>query len=1071
MPKPFRQLTLAQFAAELAAFPFSRRIKEVHMHHTWKPRKTDYTGVGTIEGMWRFHTRNNGWSDIAQHLSIAPDGTVWTGRDWNKSPASATGHNAGAFMFETIGNFDVGQEKLEGRQRQAVIDVIARVQLRFGLPLESLRFHRQFTDEKTCPGNGIPRAQILEEVRIRRDQITGGRSFAADAPAGAVEASDGIPSSSRTRSVLGVNGGAASPPSSRQRPFADSELDMTYVPPEPAFAEGYSDDDADGYGGGYDDDGAALDGADEAAAYAASANGRDPYGEAGEDEGEPDCGTEGAGGYGASRGADSFGDFDPSLDVAGRGGLTPAEMEALRPHVVNLRQGRFSEGGAMDTSAADVDAMFAGPLRRALDEARGRGEPLRVVFYAHGGLVSEARGLRYAHDVAAWWKQNRVYPIFFVWETGLWETLSQLLRGRRGLERGISDVSDRLLEETARVAGGPKIWGGMKYSAERSVGSDGGARYVAHKLGAFVAAAGHAVEIHGVGHSAGAILLSWFIPEAVNAGAGGFRTVSLLAPAIRADAFVDRLGPLLGGGTAVRSLAVFTMSRSYELRDHCAQVYRKSLLYLIHHALEPRRGDALLGLEASVRADPRLRRLLGLEGTSPHAVVWSPTQASSGRSASRSTSHGGFDNDRATMESVMRRVLGASDSAAIVPFPANASRELVFAGDDALEEAGSGGSDPVAEGSWEDADTDPADDGVDADQGDYADAAAYTDFAYASGNGGSPAEAPAVHVDPRAGGRMRALCVGIDRYPGATRLNGCVNDARLWARRLGEVGFQTQLLLDGRATEAGITAALTGLVRSGRRGDVLVFQFAGHGTYFRDREGDEQDRQDEAVVPVDFQSGAGHFLLDDEQFAIYRQLPEGAALTCFYDCCHSGSMARFAIDAMLRAPGATDRRPRFIDPTAKMVREYRRRRAQGRAAGRGLRDAESLNAAVFSACRDDELAMEQSGQGVFTGHATRMLRTAFRGGLTNDAFFAQLSAAFPAGGTQHPALDGSQAARGRAVLRPLGPGAGTPSRPVPPEIVPLDPGTLAALVDRVNHMSPEQMRRLLRDVLSGGYGD
>ncbi len=1049
MPKPFRQLTLAQFAAELAAFRFTRTVKEVHMHHTWKPRKSDYTGVGTIEGMWRFHTQNNGWSDIAQHLSIAPDGTVWTGRDWNKTPASATGHSAGAFMFETIGNFDVGQEKLEGKQRQAVIDVIARVQLRFGLPVESLRFHRQFTNEKTCPGNGIPRADILEEVRRRREQLTGGRGFVADGALAAADGSGGAPASSRTRSVLAASGGAGSPPSSRERPFADNELDPFYTSPDPAYENGdgwdadgarYHGANGDGHDGARGDDGAYAQGDGPA--------GGDAYAE--EDEGwEAGAGSHG---YAAGRDGGSFGDFDPSLDVVGRGGLTPAEMEALRPHVVNLRQGRFSEGGIMDTSPADVDQMFAGSLRRALDEARGRGEPLRVVFYAHGGLVSEARGLRYAHDVAAWWKQNRVYPIFFVWETGLWETLAQLLRGRRGVERGITDVSDRLLEETARVAGGPKIWGGMKYSAERSVGSDGGARYVARKLAAFVEAAGHPVELHGVGHSAGAIFLSWFIPEALNAGVDGFRTVSLLAPAIRTDAFVERFGPLLDGGSRVESLTVFTMAKSYELRDNCGEVYRKSLLYLIHYALEPRRGDPLLGLETSVRADPRLRKLLGLEdAASPHQVVWSPTEASSGRSASRSTSHGGFDNDPATMESVMRRVLGASDTASIVPFPANASRELVFTVDNKSEDFVNVGFDADPAESWD---------------------APSPEFVEHGENGGSPAEAPAVHTDSRAGGRKLALCVGIDRYPGNARLNGCVNDAKLWARRLGELGFRTRMLLDGQATEAGITTALTDLVRAGRRGDVLVFQFAGHGTHFADLDSDDADGQDEAVVPVDFQAGSGHFLLDDEQFAIYQQLREGAALTSFYDCCHSGNMARVFIDAMLGARGGGDLRPRFIDPTPKMVAEYRRRRADGRA-GRGmraLRDPESLNAAIFSACRDDELAMEQNGQGVFTGHATRMLRAAFARGVTNQAFHGQIAAAFSAAGTQHPGLDGSTAARGRVLLQPLG--AGAPSRPVPapsPEILDLDNGTIGQLVDRINHMPPEQMRRVLRDVLSGVY--
>jgi len=156
MSKPFVQLTIPEFAEKLRSFRFTRPVTAIHMHHTWSPTKATYAGLATIEGMWAFHTKTNGWSDIAQHLSIAPDGTVWTGRDWNRTPASATGFNNGVFMFETIGNFDVGHEQLTGAQRRPVIEVIARVQLKCGLPLESLHFHREFT---APAGASVPTAR------------------------------------------------------------------------------------------------------------------------------------------------------------------------------------------------------------------------------------------------------------------------------------------------------------------------------------------------------------------------------------------------------------------------------------------------------------------------------------------------------------------------------------------------------------------------------------------------------------------------------------------------------------------------------------------------------------------------------------------------------------------------------------------------------------------------------------------------------------------------------------------------------------------------------------------------
>ena len=72
MPRPFLPLAIDQFARILAR-PLQRRIVEVHMHHTWRPNHAMYRGLASIEAMYQFHTGpQNKWSDIAQHVTIAP---------------------------------------------------------------------------------------------------------------------------------------------------------------------------------------------------------------------------------------------------------------------------------------------------------------------------------------------------------------------------------------------------------------------------------------------------------------------------------------------------------------------------------------------------------------------------------------------------------------------------------------------------------------------------------------------------------------------------------------------------------------------------------------------------------------------------------------------------------------------------------------------------------------------------------------------------------------------------------------------------------------------------------------
>jgi hypothetical protein len=165
-------MDLATFREYVGAFVWKRQITQVHVHHTWKPDHGSWAGARSIVGMRDYHVNVNKWSDIAQHITIAPDGGIWIGRDWNKAPASSAGHNGsatrGPFMFETVGNFDVGHDVLEGAQRGAVLGVTAFVQLHFGLAAETMRFHRQLGSPKTCPGTGVDYNVLLAELTAFR---------------------------------------------------------------------------------------------------------------------------------------------------------------------------------------------------------------------------------------------------------------------------------------------------------------------------------------------------------------------------------------------------------------------------------------------------------------------------------------------------------------------------------------------------------------------------------------------------------------------------------------------------------------------------------------------------------------------------------------------------------------------------------------------------------------------------------------------------------------------------------------------------------------------------------------
>lgn len=167
MPPPFRQVNRAEFAEILRQFNFTRRIDAVHFHHTSVPNHRQFVGHASVVGMFRHHTQVRGFRDIAQHVTIAPDGTIFLGRNWNLPPASSVGFNGdtevGPFMFETVGDFNLGRNPFTDPQRKTVITVIALVQMKFGLASPALNFHREMADTD-CPGSSLRKADIIAAV-------------------------------------------------------------------------------------------------------------------------------------------------------------------------------------------------------------------------------------------------------------------------------------------------------------------------------------------------------------------------------------------------------------------------------------------------------------------------------------------------------------------------------------------------------------------------------------------------------------------------------------------------------------------------------------------------------------------------------------------------------------------------------------------------------------------------------------------------------------------------------------------------------------------------------------------
>lgn len=110
-------------------------------------------------------------------------------------------------------------------------------------------------------------------------------------------------------------------------------------------------------------------------------------------------------------------------------------------HVIHSRGGHI--GGDADTSVADVDQLVQAFL------ADGR---RRMAIHFHGGLVNKAAGLATAERL------NRIYapyafPVFYVWESGVWETIRNNLR-ELASEPVFKELVRKLLEYALERLGG-----------------------------------------------------------------------------------------------------------------------------------------------------------------------------------------------------------------------------------------------------------------------------------------------------------------------------------------------------------------------------------------------------------------------------------------------------------------------------------------------------------------------------------------------------------------------------------------------------------------------------------------
>ncbi|AUX78339.1 peptidase C1 family protein (plasmid) [Sinorhizobium fredii] len=325
-------------------------------------------------------------------------------------------------------------------------------------------------------------------------------------------------------------------------------------------------------------------------------------------------------------------------------------------HFINIDDGRYVVNGRY---ASPTLLEMQETVKRLTDPTANQGAGYdHLVIYCHGGLNSlDDEANRIAtwkrHDVFG---RNGVYNFHLMWGSGFFdEAFGALSQSQSG--RAAGWITDFLFETGLGKALGSRAWRNMKQDAvaafDRNGEYNGGTFGLKPLLQGVVKAKKKRPKVHLVGHSAGSIVLGELLANLDQFEIQDLEIASihLMAPACTTDFFERRYEPFLqrkGAWKLADKIYLYQMRDSLELADTVAAAglpgYGRSLLYLVSRAYEDKPNMPLAGMEKFSSQLPR-SDLLEIDRSKS--------------ATTESTTHGGFDNDAATMTTIMARITGS----------------------------------------------------------------------------------------------------------------------------------------------------------------------------------------------------------------------------------------------------------------------------------------------------------------------------------------------------------------------------------------------------------------------------
>jgi len=240
-------------------------------------------------------------------------------------------------------------------------------------------------------------------------------------------------------------------------------------------------------------------------------------------------------------------------------------------------------------------------------------------------------------------------------------------------------------------------------------------------------------------------------------------------------------------------------------------------------------------------------------------------------------------------------------------------------------------------------------------------------------------------------GKRRALLVGINYNNTSAQLRGCINDIKNQKEvLLSHYGFQEheiRMLSEDEPhhlwpKKQHIVEGLRWLFEGASSGDLLFFQYSGHGSQFQTPRG-----LADCICPLDCigEPWPGSVILDTEIHTLfYDPLPMGCKAIALFDCCHSGTVANLPVYRHVK-PNYKPK-ARFLKPPAEISAPTTPEPRGGIRSGVTSSKYDQHQLWVFSGCQDNQTSADAYCDGSFQGAFTWAMIKALKSKVWTDSY-------------------------------------------------------------------------------------